>query len=311
MQQESRTCNELEPRTDGQKFAKNQAMKSKKSLILVKVCFTFVLFVAIVIIWTSLLSPLVIAFFARPSLDNVTRPYYDLLNSQTFLPCNGSNSNFGVNGDNISCPDQYVFKCPTCLPICGIWHPFGESYFKAYRAIAIIIGIIVFTFSTVGIIIFVRVPYSLSFPKIIYLFLFLSLVILSVPLIVIAIMGPHRFFCALRNDDFETVAASPSPLVTIFGAIAHYSFVAFDFCFFVAAFNLFIIIFFPHWQIMDSARKTQYFLIGEAIFCMVVPILFPIAQLAIYRQYSFTRLPLLPFPLGDQITPFITALFYS
>ena len=209
---------------------------------------------------------------------------------------------------NATCPPLYVFSCPKCAPICGLWHPFGDDYFLAFRAIAILTSIIDLLFAIVGTVIFVCVPQSLHFPKIIYFFLFVSLILLSSVLTVASLMGPHRFFCDLRNEDYETVAASPSLLVTILGAVSHYSYVSFNVCFLVAAFNIFIIIYFPHWRVFKAGNHKRVLLFVEFITCICLPIALPITHLSITRQYSFTRLPTLPFPLGSPITPFLMVL---
>ena len=296
---------------DGLAYANNQTLKFKQKLLVVKICFTILLIISIAVVWISILSPLAIAYFSRPSLDNITRPYYDLLKQlkQSNLMCDNQSNTFQALNQSVpTCPDLYVFRCPMCLPICGVWHPLGDDYFKSYRTIAITISVINFIFSVVGIIIFVRVPGCLSFPKIIYFYIFISLLCISVLFFIISIMGPHRFFCGLRNEDFETVAADPPLLLTVFGAVIHYSFIAFEFCFFIAALNIFIIIFFPQWQISKSTKKTRAFMIGESFICIGLPLLFPFGQLAIHRKYSFTRLPLLPFPLDGGISTFILAV---
>ena len=289
-------------------FVRDHERRIKRRFFAVRICFTFVLVACIAVIWTGLVSPLIISYFVQPSTSNLTRPYYEQLN-QLF---NGTNSNLTCNKTgsalNVTCPPLYVFSCPKCAPICGLWHPFGENYFLAFRAIAIFTSIIDLLFATVGAIIFVRVPGSLHFPKIIYLFLFFSLIILSTVLTIASIMGPHRFFCDLRNEDYETVAASPSLLVSILGAVSHYSYVSFNVCFLVAAFNIFIIIYFPRWRVFKAANQRRLLVFIEFIACICLPVILPITHLSITHQYSFTRLPLLPFPLGDPLTPFLMVL---
>ena len=293
-----------EPSKEAQKFVREHARSIKLRFLAVRVCFSIILAVCIIIIWTSLISPLMISYFVMPSTDNLTRPFYDQLhqlfnNSHTSkLTCNVTG-----NSSNITCLPEHIFSCPLCVPICGKWHPFGDAYFTAYRIIAIFMSVIELVFSSVGAVIFIRVPGSLKFPKIIYLFLFVSVIILSIVFTIASVMGPHRFFCELRNEDHYSVAATPSLLVTILGAIAHYSYVCFDICFLVAAFNIFIIIYFPHWQLFREEKLRIILVLIESIVCLVLPVIFPVIHLSITHNYSFIRVPLLPFPLGDPLTP--------
>ncbi|KAI6653576.1 hypothetical protein LOD99_3471 [Oopsacas minuta] len=309
MNQTDKRLDIAEPGSEARKFVKEHGRKIKRRFIAVRICLTIILVVCIAAIWISLVSPLIVSYFVMPSTANLSRPFYDQLH-QLF---NGSNTselmcNDNMNISNSSCPPQYIFKCPMCVPICGMWHPFGDSYFQAFRIIAISTSIIDLVFAIVGALIFIRVPGSLKFPKIIYFFLFVSIIILSICLTIANLLGPHTFFCELRNEDYDTVAASPSIWVSILGAISHYSYISFNVCFLVAAFNLFIIIYFPHWQVVRFDKPKIILAFVEFIICICLPAIFPIIHLSITRHYSFSRLPLLPFPLGDSYTPFIMAL---
>lgn len=298
-----------EPGREAQKFVREQARSVKQRFLAVRIYFSIILAVCIVVIWASLVSPLMISYFVMPSTENVSRPFYDQLH-QLFDDSNTSKLTCNVTGNSsiVTCPSEYVFSCPLCVPICGKWHPYGDTYFRAYRIIAIFMSVTELIFSSVGAVIFIRVPGSLKFPKIIYLFLFVSVIILSIVFTIASVMGPYRFFCGLRNEDYESVAATPSLLVTILGAIAHYSYVSFDICFLVAAFNIFIIIYFPHWQMFRIEKQKVILVLIESIICLILPLIFPIIHLSITRHYSFSRIPLLPFPLGDPLTPFYMVL---
>ena len=128
--------------------------------------YTVLLCVAIGVIWVSLIAPLVIGLLSRPSIANLTRPHVDTLesslaNNSEFLPskCQQNDTNNRVSNYSISCPTGYVFNCTMCVPICGSWHPFGESYFVAYRVETSIVGLVNFLFSLSGLIILLKVPY--------------------------------------------------------------------------------------------------------------------------------------------------------
>ena len=296
-----------------QNFLRKKEKKESRNNILVKTCFTVVLVLFIVLIWLSLFSPLAIGYKARPPLMNISRTYFDLL-KQNLTVNNSSNvcnaSSFSTNNSNntVKCPSNYVFNCPMCVPICGKWHPFGETYFTLYRASTIMVGFLDLIFAILGIVVFIHVPNSLKFPKVFYFIMFATLIALSSVLSVAAMFGPHKFFCGGRNEDYEVVFKDPPIVVTILGVISHYSFISFQFSFCIAVLNIFIVIYFPHWQILKSTNRKKILLTIELCICLGIPVLFPVINLAVYHSYSFIRLPTLPFPLGDRIAPFALAL---
>ena len=290
---------------------RSRVKKEEIRSAVVKSSYRVALVVSITTVWASMLSPLIIGYFARPSLENVSRPYFDILNhsigyNQTRLAPNAYN--FSNGSGDFACPSLFVFNSHMCVPICGLWHPFGEDYFKAYRATTIITSIIELLSALVGFIIFIRVPGSVKFPRIIYLFMFLTLIGLSAVLSVAAIAGPHVFFCGGRNEDYNIVAQNTPIQVSIFGVISHYSFTAFNFSFFVAALNIFLHIQFPHSQIFKSVKRKRVLIVIEIIIALGIPAIFPILTIGLYQQYSFVRLPLLPFPLANRIAPFIMVI---
>ena len=290
-----------------QSFLRKKEKKEVRSRILVKVCFTIILVLSTSFVWLSLISPLVIGYFNRPPLTDKPRPYFDILHRN--LTVNGSFSVCNISSNiTIKCPPNYVFNCPMCVPICGKWHPFGETYFTLYRISAIVVGLVDLIFSVLGIIIFIRVPNSLKFPKVFYFIMFATLIALSSVFSIAALFGPHDFFCGGRNEDYEVVFKDPPIVVTVLGVISHYSYISFQFSFLIAVLNIFIVIYFPHWQILKSSSRKRILLIIELSICLGIPVLFPLINIAIYRSYSFIRLPILPFPLGDRIAPFALSL---
>ena len=267
-----------------------------------QVTYTIVVVIIIFIIWVSLIGPLVIGLLSRPSIANLTRPNVDTLesslaNNSEFLPskCQQNDTNNRVSNYSISCPTGYVFNCTMCVPICGSWHPFGESYFVAYRVTTILAALVNMLFSTSGLIILLKVPGTFKFPQINYLFMFINAVIFSSILTAAALPGPYYFFCSERKEDYFTVAADPAIHITILGVIIHLSYFSFNLWFLCATINVFILVYFPSWQILETRKHKIILFIIEAIVSIGVPILFPAAYLALYGNYTFIRLPQIPF----------------
>ena len=221
---------------------------------------------------------------------------------------NVTNSSMHCNVTNkaIQCPRNFIYNCKSCVPICGKWHPFGESYFIAYRVCITVVGVLSLVFSVLGLIALLPVKNSFRFPRLIYFIMFATLIALNCVVTVAAVTGPHTLFCGGRNEDYEVVAKDPPIAVTLLGIISHYSFMSFQTSFCVAVLNIFIVIYFP--STMLSVKRKRILIITELIVCLALPTLFPIINIAVYRQYSFIRLPVLPFPLADRIAPFALAL---
>ncbi|KAI6655771.1 hypothetical protein LOD99_1913 [Oopsacas minuta] len=288
--------------TKVQNFLEKKQHKEWKHSIFVRICLTVLLVICISIVWLSLMSPLVVGYLTQYSTANISRPYFDLLNKNNLNKYNKCN----VSNTTIVCPSNFVYNYNSCVPICGKWHPFGDTYFKAYRYSVTTISLLSLIFSVLGLIVLIPVKNSFYFPKFFYFVMFSTLIALSCVLTGAALAGPHSLFCGGRNEDFNLVANDPPIAVTLLGIISHYSYIAFQLSFCVAVFNIFVVIYFP--AIMFSVRKKRCLIITELIVCLGVPAFFPIINIAVYRQYSFIRLPILPFPLADRIAPFALAL---
>ena len=202
------------------------------------------------------------------------------------------------NGSNISsidCPDDYVFNCTMCVPICGVWHPFGDSYFIGYRIVASSIAVVDFLFSITGLIIILKVPGTFKFPQINYLFMFINSVIFSAALTAAALPGPYNFFCAQRKEDYAVVSENPPIFITLLGVVTHSTYFSFNLWFVCATVNVFLLAYFPSWQILKSRKHKITIFVIEAIISSAIPVLFPIIYLIIFKKYSFLRLPLVPY----------------
>ena len=266
-----------------------------------RVVYTVLLILSIGIIWISLVGPLAVGFLSRPSLQNLTRTSVETLNNSLsrnpeFLPskcvANGTNTSSNYS---ISCPEDYVFNCTMCVPICGLWHPSGESYYIGYRVTTILAAVIDLFFSLFGLIILIKVPSTFKFPQINYLFMFINAVVFSLILTAAALPGPYLFFCEQRKEDYAIVAADPALYLTIIGIFAHYSYFSFNLWFLCAVLNVFFIVYFPSWQILQSRKNKIILFVIESCISFGIPPLFPIIYLAIFREYTFIRLPQIPF----------------
>ncbi|KAI6661904.1 hypothetical protein LOD99_9675 [Oopsacas minuta] len=266
-----------------------------------RIIYTLVLIFTIAVIWISLIGPLVVGFLSRPSLDNLQRPNVAILNSSLarnpkYLPpkcvTNGTNT---TNNYSINCPIDYVFNCTMCVPICGLWHPSGSSYYIGYRVTTIIAAVVDFLFSVFGLIILLRVPGTFRFPQINYVFMFINAVIFSMVLMSAALPGPFYFFCEQRLEDYAIVSQEPAIYLTIIGIVAHISYFSFNIWFLCATVNVFIIVYFPSWQILQSRKHKITLFIIECGVSFGIPPLFPIIYLALYKEYTFIRLPQIPF----------------
>ena len=250
------------------------------------------------------MSPLIVGYLAQHPTTNITRPFLGILNQTKNVTNDSIHCN--VTNTTIICPDNFVYNCNSCVPICGKWHPFGDSYFIAYRVCITVVGILSLFLSVIGLIALIPVKNSFHFPKLIYFVMFATLIALNCVVTIAAVAGPHTFFCGGRNEDYEVVANDPTIVVTLLGIISHYSFMSFQISFCIAVLNIFLVIYFP--AIMLSFKWKRFLIITELIVCLAIPALFPIINIAVYRQYSFVRLPVLPFPLADRIAPFALAL---
>ena len=250
-------------------FAQNALNKHTQKLAKhrkLQVIYTIILSITIGVIWVSLIGPLSIAILSQPSLANLTRPHVAILktvlNNSEFLPskCLSNDTNNIVSNNSIDCPIGYVFNCTMCVPICGLWHPFGESYFIGYRVETSIVAVANFLFSLTGLIILLKVPGTFRFPQINYLFMFINAVIFSSVLTAAALPGPYYFFCSERKEDYAVVAETPAVHITILGIVAHLSYFSFNLWFLCATVNVFVIVYFPSWQILEHVNAKSLFL---------------------------------------------------
>ena len=263
-----------------------------------QVIYRIILCVAIGIIWLSLIGPISISILSKPTLANLTRPHVDMLevaleNKTAYLPsiCLPNVTNHTASNYSIICPADYVFNCTMCVPICGLWHPLGEGFFVAYRVETVIVAVVDCLFSVIGLILLLKVPGTFNFPQINYLFMFINSVIFSFVLAIAALPGPYYFFCAEREQSY-TVVSEDSPIqVTILGIVSHLSFFSFNLWFLCATVNVFLVIYFPKWQILKSQKHKIIIFVIEAIVSFGIPPLFPIIYLPIFERYSFLRLP--------------------
>ena len=263
-----------------------------------QVLYTILLCVAIGIIWVSLVGPISVAILSRPALANITRQHVTILQNALANNTAFSLSNCTLNDtikSSINCSYDYVFNCTMCVPICGVWHPFGESYFIGYRVVASSIAVVDLIFSITGLIILLKVPGTFKFPQINYLFMFINSVIFSASLTVAALPGPYNFFCSQRKEDYAVVTEDPAIYITLLGVVTHSTYFSFNLWFLCATVNVFLLVYFPSWQILKSRKHKIAIFVIEAIVSSVIPLLFPIIYLAIFRKYSFLRLPLVPY----------------
>ena len=265
---------------------------------LFQVIYTIILLVTIFILWVSWSGTIVVALLFKPTPTNISRPYVELLNhtittNTSILPskCRSGNEYVVHSNITITCPTNYVFNCTMCVPICGLWHPYGESYYIAYRVISIFIGVADFVSSLIGLIVMLKVPGVFKIPRINYLFMFISAVVYSFCLAAIAISGPHNFFCQQRNEDYSIVSRDPPVIVSVVGFVSHLAFLSFYFWFLCNTINLLIIVFWPQLRITESRRSRIIIFTIEAIISFGIPLLIPSIYLIIFKRYSFLRTP--------------------
>ena len=271
---------------------------------LFQVIYTILLVLAILIIWVGLTGPLIVGSIIGSVPTNCSRPYVELLNqtittNTSILPskCHSGNESVVHSNITITCPTNYVFNCTMCVPICGLWHPYGESYFIAYRVITIFIGVTDFVSSLIGLIVMLKVPGVFKIPRINYLFMFFIAVLYSFCLAVIAISGPYNFFCQQRNEDYFIVSRDPPVIVSVMGFVIYFSFFSFYFWFLCATVNLLITVFWPQLRITEPGKSRIILFTIEAIISFAVPLLVPSIYLIIFKEYSFVRTPQHPYPL--------------
>ena len=164
-----------------------------KHSILVRVCLTVILVIFITISWLSLMSPLVIGYKTQHSTANVSRPFLGILDQKGNVSNNSMHCN--VTNTTILCLDNFVYNCKSCVPICGKLHPFGDSFFIAYRASTTVVGILSLIFSVFGLIALIPVKNSFHFPKLFYFVMFATLIALNGVVTIAAVAGPHTLFC--------------------------------------------------------------------------------------------------------------------
>ena len=217
----------------------NFAARRKRHKRLFQVIHTILLVLAILIIWIGLTGPLIVGSIIGSVPTNCSRPYVELLNqtittNTSILPskCRSGNESVVHSNITITCPTNYVFNCTMCVPICGTWHPYGESYYIAYRVITIFIGVADFVFSLFGLIVILKVPGIFKIPRINYLFMFINAVVYSFFLAAISISGPYNFFCQQRNEDYLIVSRDPPVYVSVVGFVIYFSIFPFTFGFF-------------------------------------------------------------------------------
>ena len=285
------------------KYATKMAQHKK----IFQVLYTIILVAAISIIWFGLTIPLIVGVLTRPSLTNMTRPYVEMLNetittNKSILPPKclpQQNESMLLSNLTITCPTNYVFNCTMCVPTCGLWHPFGESYFTAYRVTTILAGVIDLAFSLIGLLILLRVPGTFKVPQINYLFMFINAVIFSFFLAAAAIAGPYNFFCAQRNEDYSIVAHDPPLYLSFIGFVLHFAYLSFNLWFLCGTINVFIIVFWPQLRITASKRTQIKIFTIEAIISFGIPLIIPAVYLIAFKKYSFVRLPQIPFALDS------------
>ena len=282
------------------KFAAKKARIKK----LFQVMYAILLAVAIFIIWVGLIGPIAMALFYKPKPTNNTRSYVELLNhtitaNTSILPskCRSGNESVVHSNTTITCPTNYVFNCTMCVPICGLWHPYGESYFIAYRVITIFIGVVEFVSSLFGLIVILKVPGIFKIPRINYLFMFISAVIYSFFLAIIAISGPYNFFCQQRNEDYFIVSRDSPVYVSVVGFVINFALFSFFLWFLCATVNLLIIVFWPQLRITEPGKSRIILFTIEAIISFAVPLLIPSIYLIIFKKFSFRRTPQHSYPL--------------
>ena len=263
--------------------------------------YTIVLILVIPSIWIGLTCPFAISVISRPSLANRTRPNVTALNTLTsnssLLPqkCTSKNT---TSTSVISCPDDYMFNCTMCVPICGLWHPSGKGYFIGYRVVTVSVALVDFIFSVIGLIILLKVPGTFRFPQINYLFMFINAVVFSLCLTVLALPGPYYSFCGSRAEDYAVVAQTPSAYVTIMGMITSNTSFSFNLWFLCVTVNVFLVVYFPSWKIMQSRKYKIVLFVIESVVAFGIPLLFSVVYLSIYKRYSFLRLPQLPYAVS-------------
>ena len=282
------------------KFAAKKARNKK----LFQVMYGILLAVAIFIIWVGLIGPIAMGLLFKSNSNNITRPYVELLNhtittNTSILPskCRSGNESVVHSNITITCPTNYVFNCTMCVPICGTWHPYGESYYIAYRVITIFIGVADFVSSLIGLIVILKVPGIFKIPRINYLFMFISAVIYSFFLAIISISGPYNFFCQQRNEDYLIVSRDPPVYVSVVAFVMYFAILSFFFWFLCATVNLLITVFWPQLRITEPGKSRIILFTIEAIISLSVPLLVPSIYLIIFKEYSFVRTPQHPYPL--------------
>ena len=288
------------------------AARRKRYKRLFQVIYTIFLVLAIFIIWICLIVPITVGALYKSPPTNITRPYVELLNNTittntSILPqrCHSGNESAVHSNITITCPTNYVFNCTMCIPICGLWHPYGESYFTAYRVTTIITSVAQFIFSFIGFIVLLKVPGSFKVPQINYLFMFFNAVIFNFLLAVIAISGPYNFFCQRQDEDYSIVAQDPPVYVSVVGFVMHFAYLSFNFWFVCATVNLMIIVLFPQLRITES-RKSQIVLFTiEATISFAFSLIIPSIFLIFFKHYSFFRTPHHPYPAD----PIIALIF--
>ena len=259
--------------------------------------YIIILCVAIGFIWVSLLGPLSIGIIPQPSLANLTRPHVTILETalkkSEFLPpkCLPNDTSNIISNYSINCPTDYVFNCTICVPICGLWHPLGESAFISYRIEVSVVAVIDLFFSLTGLIILLKVPGTFKFPQINYLFMSINSVIFSSILTAAALPGPYYFYCSQRKEDYAVVSKNPAIHITILGIVSHITYFSFNLWFLCATVNVFLIVYFPRWKILESRKHKITIFVIESIVSFGIPPLFPIIYLSIFKKYSFIRLP--------------------
>ena len=212
------------------------------------------------------------------------------------------------SNNTISCPTNYVFNCTMCVPICGLWHPYGENYFITHRVVNILTSVVDFIFCFIGLIVLLRVPGSFKFPQINYLFMLINAVIFSFLFAVMSISGPRNFFCQQRNEGYSVVSQDPPVYVNIAGFMVHFVYLSFNLWFLCATINLLIVVFRPQLLIAKSRRFQIVLFTIEAIISLGIPLLLPSIFLISFKNYSFERVPDIPYT-SDSIAAVIFIIF--
>ena len=171
----------------------------------------------------------------------------------------------------------------------------GRELFHWFRVTTVLAAVFDFLFSLTSLIISLKVPGTFKFPQINYLFMFINAVIFNSILTAATLAGPYYFFCTQRKEDYAVVSQNPAIHITIIGIIAHLSYFSFNLWFLYATVNVFLLVYFPSWQILKSHKHKTIIFVIEAIVSFGIPLLFPIIYLSIFKRYSFLGLPLVPY----------------